>query len=474
MSDKNDAKKQAHWSFDLLGSGAAPDIRYPGVLPLDLEEGGEFDSLGAALCKAHEVTPKSAREDGSYGVLDHPFNFEVAINLRRANPHLSSCLDALRNAVVGQGLEDEALHDKLDKVAQGHWDGVMESVVDDLLATGIGFLEIVREGNSGSPEAIYWLPAQTMFVETVQRQIVSQDDFGNEVITEVGGPGYHFVQNGGSLTTSSDGVGAPVQTNPRFALYGHKDALFEQEEFKEQKIQTEVVVFTLSTNLWEYYGAPRHLSAVPYIELVTEAMQQRFDFFHNRGVPDFLLFLRGMSMDEDQINRLRSSMNAGSGRGSKGKSAMFISPEGEEGTAIDLLKLGVEYDIDKGIVDLHDMSAMAICSATRMPPVLAGVSLSGKMGAANETTQALILLEVLQAKQLRNGITKTLATTLGKDMAGGKFKYKSLIEEVMELMSNPAMMAMDTMSKQRGEAANNQGRDLSQGTKTNGNGGTKK
>lgn len=451
----------------------APSIRYmPGVF-----DGERHATLGSALAKAAAPTVEKAGVTQPEGVVPHPFNFEVAVNLRKANPHLSSCLDALRNAMVGQGMKDTKVEERLDKMCYpSSWDDVKVRTVDDMLACGIGFMEVVRNTN-GKVAGLFWLPAQTVFFEMESRFKQSGEDFdGTPLFVKNDGPGFHFVQMGGDLpilaeerTGIDEGDG-----NPRFALFGDRRRMFSQEQYKKQKVKTEIIPFILPTNLWELYGAPRHLSAIPYIELISEALQQRFDFFHNRGVPDFLLFLRGMQLDDDQWNHLTSAMNASSGAGNKGKSAAFQLSANADATAIDLLRMGVDYDIDGGMVQLHDMGANAICSSTRVPQVLAGVQTTGKQGAANETVQGTVTFEILAAKQPRETFSSTLERTLGREepFTTADFDFIPLTDAMMEIVSDPRFVAADTMANSKKESAAQGGRDFSKGRQVNGQGAT--
>lgn len=440
-----------------------------------------------ALAKAVEKYLPASGQEEEFGdaVLAHPINFEVAVELRKANPHLSSCLDALRNAIIGQGLEDEALEDTLDSMCANSFQDVMERATDDMLATGIGYIEVIRKNplgktvaDAGPVAAFSWIPSKSMYFEREPRFRFDLTADGDGQPRLNIGPGYHFAQNviqavSLPLGPSSDG---PYQTSPRFALCGDRDRLFGLPEFSGQAVKTEVIPLVLPTNLWRYYGAPRHLSAAPYIELISEALQQRFDFFHNRGIPDFLLFLRGASLTKDQKEDLQTVLNASSGQGNKGKSAAFTLPGSASEVGVDLLRMGVDYEIDKGLVELHDMGALSLASSTRVAPVIAGVTVAGKMGAANETLQAMIMLEVMQTQQMRKNIEKALRKALSKEAAfnGKKFKFNTPLDQIMEIMNDPAIMATDTMSRSKGEAAGQAGRDFSKGNKTNGQGGTAK
>ena len=100
-----------------------------------------------------------------------------------------------------------------------------------------------------------------------------------------------------------------------------------------------------------------------------------------------------------------------------------------------------------------------------VPPILAGVSIHGKLGAANETTQALTLLENLNVLELRRSIESALQCSLGTEepFKEHQFTFEPMLDRILKAMESAGGQAGDAIASSKGEALNQPGRDFTQG-----------
>jgi hypothetical protein len=180
-------------------------------------------------------------------------------------------------------------------------------------------------------------------------------------------------------------------------------------------------------------------------------------------VPDFLLFLLGVDLDTPDWETLKTTIRAKAGSSVAGKGAAFQIADAGDNTKIELLKLAEGSGEAEHLSKLHDAMALSICSSNRVPPLLAGITLAGKQGAANETVQALILFERQVVRAYRRLISRKLHRTIGhpelgvEQLKGEKFHFASMLDQL-------DMFAFDTMARSKDEAAKQPDRDFSQGT----------
>src|SRR4030066_147961 len=80
-----------------------------------------------------------------------------------------------------------------------------------------------------------------------------------------------------------------------FVPFGEKEAYVARHSIPEETAATisEVIHFRKPSSASRWYGVPDWLAAVPKIELSHCMDQFQLDFFTNRGVPEFMLFILG-------------------------------------------------------------------------------------------------------------------------------------------------------------------------------------
>ena len=110
-----------------------------------------------------------------------------------------------------------------------------------------------------------------------------------------------------------------------------------------------------------------------------------------------------------------------------------------------------------------DPLALMIVSAHRVPPLLAGIQIPGKLGATNELPNALSAFQKLVIDEAQTIFHETLGLTLGHGSDGIRgldmddFAFSSILDEFN-------IGQMDTMSRMR-EPVTGSDRDLEDGLK---------
>jgi hypothetical protein len=94
--------------------------------------------------------------------------------------------------------------------------------------------------------------------------------------------------------------------------------------------------------------------------------------------------------------------------------------------------------------------AQNIVSAHRVPPVLANILIPGKLGATNETVQALISFQLLCIGPHQNNIQGTLSRTLGGDEGVTGLTAEDL--RLRKITSQFDIQGLDTVGNMREDA----------------------
>jgi len=417
------------------------------------------------------------------GTKDHPFDMVQASLFLTSNTHHAASIKAKQNCTTGLGFlteKDKAIrllkqkaeagmpiteedlntlkpffspgYDNRSKVAREldplcdiSFQDLLDAVGEDLANTHNGYIEVVRRGENDKITGLHHIPASECKLH-VENQT---HDYHFEIATK-GAPG---------------GV-------RRFARFGDKDSFMSRESgaksarggvpITEASQVSEVIHLRYPSSMSRYYGIPTWLSAVAAIELVQALHQHEFDFYNNRGVPEFLLFLLGKKLDPNEWNALKEVFEAGIGLGNTHKSGAF-NIQGE--VEVQLEKLAMEGKSDGRFSEMSMALALEIVSGHRIPPLLAGIALPGKLAASNELPNALMAYQTLTVGPDQTTLWSTFSCTLGnKDVNGGlalehnDFELKTILD-VMNLGQ------MDTVARMRETVpeAQAEGRNIDEG-----------
>jgi hypothetical protein len=122
--------------------------------------------------------------------------------------------------------------------------------------------------------------------------------------------------------------------------------------------------------------------------------------------------------------------------------------------------------------DMSETLATTIVSAHGVPPSLAGILIPGKMGASNESSNAMMVFQTLEIGPEQEHFETMLGSRLGDPRFNGglaltreDFELRTLVEEMAEAME--LLKPVDTMGKMKQELpqAAAQGRDMDKGVK---------
>ena len=441
------------------------------------------DSMLNSLMKA-DVVPKkyrASRQGVMLGRKAHPYDMRQVMSFQTSNEHHSTCIKTKTAATVGLGFRDEEddkqpkidpvtmmpeqlpsaltrLNKKpskadlvLDPLCEHSFQDVINDVAEDYHQVGNGYLEIVRKGNkkiNGPITGIHHLSAPDVYVflEDLQYNM-------------------HFEVVG------CEGLGG----SRHFAAFGDKEDFIARSRANSSVVSyrasrkpdqiSEVIHFRKPSSMHRWYGFDDWLSCVPTIELCQMFTQHTFDFFLNRGVPEFMLFILGAKLEKDDWKKVEDAIRANIGLGNSHKSmALNLT---NPNIKIQLEKLAMDSKGDKDVGDLTDAAAVRIVTAHRVPPLLAGIMVPGKLGASNELPNALMAFQALVISGDQRIFTQKLGNTLGNEAINGGLgltRDDFIFREITEVID---VGTMDTTSRMRESipAAKAKGRDLSTGVK---------
>jgi hypothetical protein len=384
-----------------------------------------------------------------------PFNYDAAVRMKLHNVHHSTCVDAKKNALVGLGHVDGSKADEvLDPICTVTWAVLRHKLAEDFANVEICYIEVVRDP-SDKIVGLHHLPAGDV------RYVVEQDL-----------KNHYYEIRGGKVESLASATNSTVM-----APFGKLKEFKARHKITSRSI-SEVIAIMNPSSASRYYAVPSWLAAVADMELNQAARQHLFDFHVNRGVPEFLLFLTGGRVDTKTWGAIVDAMQAYVGVGNSHKSSAFNITG--EGIQVNLQQLQ-SNDVIKGdfYTKMTEALATTIVSAHRVPPILAGILIPGKMGAANELPNAIMAFQTLVIGPWHTIWTSILGATLGGKFNGGlgltakDFEFKSIVDAMADGLQklNPQKGAADgaanTVSGMREtlpEAAAN-GRDTNDGLK---------
>ena len=311
---------------------------------------------------------------------------------------------------------------------------LLNQMGEDYMNTGNSYMEVVREG--GKIVALWHVPAAN--VKVYNEGIKPHFHF---TVTDVGGTHY-------------------------FTRFGDIEGFKERNPgLKQPSVDGEEVDFTELINIKEIssfsssYGLPSWLSCTPWLELAQKVMQYDFDYFDNRAVPDLMVLLTGAKVPEKDMNAIKDQIRATVGAGNRHRTIVANLPQPETKITVERLNA----DNRERMTDLWTNIQLQVVSTHRIPPLLAGVVLPGKMAAANELPNALVAFQTLYVDQQQKQFEHRLGATLGgEDGVEGLTAADFKLRKITDFYD---MGQMDTMSRMREsvtEAAAN-GRDLADG-----------
>jgi capsid portal protein len=247
-----------------------------------------------------------------------------------------------------------------------------------------------------------------------------------------------------------------------FARWGEVDRL--RATYPDAQIR-EVIVFKRPTNLSLFWGFIDWLSAVPHIDLGCSAVQHMFDFHNNRGVPELLITVTGGKVTSEVKASIKAALQANVGAGNTHKSSLINIPNSNVVVEVHKLAMDSAGDAQFHQAMMESVSS-AIVSAHRIPPALGGLLIPGKMGAANESSNALMVFQGLVIGPAQELFETLLEASIGKELSLSNMDLKTIIDEISEQMKK--LKPVDTMGRMKDSlpAAAASGRDPANGLKS--------
>lgn len=350
---------------------------------------------GVSLMKALVDDLEETSQTKQTGRRHHPFDFREASKLQTQNPWHSACIERKNSSTVGLGFRSPKVFRELDPFCRVSFADVLGDVGEDYQATGNGFMEVVRNAEMDI-RGIYHAPAHRSFV---YREDANSRNMHFESI-RIG---------------ASSGSGGKL----KFACFGDLEEM--RTRTSNPDLRSELIHFRKPTSICDDYGFPSWIAAAPFIELAEALVQHRFDFFRNRGVPEFILsVISDKRVPADEWKKLEDALQSNVGMANAFKSIIWNLVGGGENAAVQLDKLGLDSENSGEMFTDHiDASALATVSAHGVPPLLAGIQIPSKLGATNELPNAMAAFQVLVVGPDQRNFSNVLAATLGNPEANG-------------------------------------------------------
>jgi hypothetical protein len=464
-------------------------VRYqPPSKPIFGDWGDVTNFLGEVL-KA--VTPdSSSAQDPKSGRKAHPVNIPRILDLRHLSPYHATCVSSKVQSTIGLGFvtEEDKKRKKLkeemsqagrpvapggiqppqkpkgvnkgsgdsntspvakalDPLCRISFQDVLSAVVDEYYQVGNGYIEVVRSKADGPVVGLHYLPAASVYM------VVMPDHTIYYEIVSVKEPG-------GSFSFAGGGKRVFAAFGKTKELQGLNDPNIQVYEGPKGQV-SEVIHFRKASASSRWYGFPDWISGVPCVEISQKLRQYQHDFFDNRAVPEVIIAVTGGVLDDAVLKKIEAGLFRTMGSGQSHKSMVVNLPDN---IALQVEKLAGDSSNDNAQSGLANSLAMEIVTAHRVPPLLAGIQVPGKMGASNELVSAIKGFQALVIGPEQQVIETTLKNTLGgagiSGLSAEDFDLCTITDE-MEIEQ------LDTISRMGNEFASpqNQGRDPNQGLK---------
>jgi len=407
------------------------------------------------IVQASDEEAATAQPTG-IGLKDHPFDFGVTSNFKLFNSWHSACIDTKTNSNTGLGWKDPKIAKVLNPLCAPYtFLDVLRDLDEDFWQTGNALLE-VRRNKGGKIVGLHHLPATTAYINV-------EDDRGIHFHWEV-------FQKEWTETDTLTSIGEST-----FARFGDKDGYIKRNEVKtakEQNLISEVIHIRNPTSLSRWYGMPGWLASVVFIELTQALNQHEYDYYLNRAVPEFMLFVMGDTVGKKDWDALNTNMQNHIGYGNSRKSMALNIPGAE--ARVQLEKLGLSEQANDSYPGKMDALALGIVSAHQVPPLLAGIQIPGKLGATNELPNALMAFQLLVISPAQKLFAEAFANTLGNpklnnglELSESDFMEKNGTPKLKTIIEEYNLDTMDTVGRMKTPVtqANAEGRDPKDGLK---------
>jgi hypothetical protein len=403
-------------------------IKRAGPEPTDIH--GEGSQLFTLLKKAAKLSADEAaraQTETNAGVAvgkkTHLIEKMVARELRDFNATHAICIDAKVSSTVGLGHREQEIHDVLDPLCRFSWQDTLDALAEDYFETGECFLEVVFGDRSDKRKVtgLHHIESAGIHVEVEEEG--SSELYHYVVDGETGSDSTLIMAKWDDLEDLKTRFGQSDDEDDETGLGGEPDLEALNRPANEVRdtdssalqgtiVNSEIIHIRQSTNRSRYYGYPDYMSAVPSIELVQCMTQHEFDFYFNRGVPEFMLFLLGKNIGNCWA-KIEQLIKANQGLGNSHKTGAVHIPGSPEEVQVQVEKLAMEDAANSGFSEKSSTLDMRIATSHGMPPQLANIALPGKIGAANEGPNAMLTFQMRKLGQAQKNFSRMFACSLG-------------------------------------------------------------
>lgn len=400
-------------------------------------EDGTNSELGAG--------PKSVR-DVRTGILHHPFDMELATQMRTVNPYHATCIDKLSEVFVGNGFKNKKAAKLLDEVTRHgsiHWAMRMSKMLN---ATGQMYSEVIRNSSGYIDWIDEILPSKVGAVFPTHRR---------DLFFYIHQPTTHY-RGYGDTRRCYQPKDNELQEVSGFARVGELDFLKAVASRVEKGALTffpekmgEIAAYHCPTEQWDFYGCPQWIGAHSYLELSRIHLQRAHDYFFNRGTPDSVTFIYGMNLNKKQLGEFKKAMSAGVGPGHGRSTVLFIPNSSAKTGKVQVERFGDSVDGDT-FEKLHNTFALGACAAHGILPILAGISVTRSLGGANEILQALVLLQMTRIHKEQETFRAFMFKNIQPYLKGApKTDPDFFALEPIVKIEDSDLAAMNSMARQR-------------------------
>ena len=385
---------------------------------------GDGSMLFTVIKKAEKIADEEGGNTNAgvtVGKKSHLIEKITARDLRDFNATHAICIDAKVSSTVGLGHREEEIHDILDPLTRFSWQDTLNALAEDYFETGESFLEVVWDGPERTEiTGLHHVESAGIHVEVEAEN--SANMFHYVVEGEAGGAEQLVMAQWGDLQDlrarygqedpsedAGDGEGGDPDMD---AINRAANDAKLSSALGGSIVNSEIIHLRQPTNRSRFYGYPDYMSAVPSIELVQCMTQHEFDFYFNRGVPEFLLFLTGKNIG-GCWSKIDTMLKSNQGLGNSHKAQGVHIPGNPEEVNVQIEKLAMEDAGNSGFTEKSGTLDMRIATAHGMPPQLANIALPGKMGAANEGPNAMLTFQMRKLGQAQKNFSRVLSCTLG-------------------------------------------------------------
>jgi len=374
----------------------------------------EIKSLLSGL---HEI--QAASEDGSgvpasgmtdelFGdligdIVEEPINRGVARQMSYDNEYAANCLRTAVTSAVGHGHADEEIYDALNPLAVHNWQTVLDQAVDDYFTVGDGFIEVVREGPSKTSKIVGVHYVQAVTISKIVRVYE-----GKYLLSYAHGGTHAFPVSGSQAVYPAFG-----ETEEHTRAHGH----LARRDNKDGNYSSEIINLRHPTTRSRWYGCGDWVASGASVDLMKAVSQYEMDFYVNRGVPEFMMFITGGRIDEKAWLEIKADMQSIVGLG-QSHQALVYNFEGQE-IEVKIERLAIDDPQGQQYSDKRTGYALGVATASGTPLVLAGIQVPGKVGANNEGPNAIATYQAMRIHPHQRNISEILAATLGNPQING-------------------------------------------------------